>query len=92
MALTANPKIKCKDALLTVRKAGGTPVEYIKVKMETVLVSGISSGGSLAEDRLTENLILNFAKVSMDYTPQDAKGAAGTAIPFAWDIAANSKE
>lgn len=81
-----------KDALLTVRKAGGTPVEYIKVKMETVLVSGITSGGSLAEDRLTENLILNFAKVSMDYTPQDAKGAAGTAIPFAWDIAANSKE
>ena len=81
-----------KDALLTVRKAGGTPVEYIKVKMETVLVSGVSSGGSSAEDRLTENLILNFAKVSMDYTPQDAKGAAGTAIPFAWDIAANSKE
>jgi type VI secretion system secreted protein Hcp len=79
-------------AQLTVRKAGGTAIEYIKVKMETVLISGITSGGSLGEDRLTENVILNFAKVSVDYTPQDDKGAAGTAIPFAWDIAANSKE
>ena len=80
------------SALLTVRKAGGNPVEYIKLKLEQVLIAGIGTGGSQNDDRLIENLILNFAKVSMDYTPQDAKGAAGTAIPFAWDIAANSKE
>jgi hypothetical protein len=30
--------------------------------------------------------------VNVDYTPQDDKGGAGTAIPFAWDIAANAKE
>src|SRR5208283_1015037 len=62
------------NGLLTVRKAGGNPVEYIKLKLETVLIAGIATGGSLTEDRLTENLILNFAKVSVDYTPQDAKG------------------
>jgi type VI secretion system secreted protein Hcp len=44
------------------------------------------------EDRLTENFTLNFAKVSVDYTPQKADGSADTAIPFGWDIAANSKE
>src|SRR5215469_7440863 len=80
------------DALLTVRKAGGNPVEYIKVKLETVMITGLSTGGSHGDDRLTENLILNFAKVSVDYTPQDEKGAALTAIPFTWGIAANSKE
>ena len=80
------------DALLTVRKAGGNPVEYIKVKLETVLIAGLTTGGSGGEDRLTENVILNFAKVSVDYTPQDDKGAPGTAIPFGWDIAANAKE
>ena len=80
------------DALLTVRKAGGNPVEYIKVKMETVLIAAVTTGGSGAEDRLTENVILNFAKVSVDYTPQKADGSADTAIPFAWDIAANAKE
>jgi type VI secretion system secreted protein Hcp len=81
-----------KDATLVVRKAGGTPVEYIKIKLEEVLISAIATGGSGGEDRLTENVILNFGKVSMDYTPQDDKGAALTAIPMAWDITANSKE
>jgi len=35
---------------------------------------------------------LNFAKVHLDYTPQDDKGAAGTAIPMEWDIAANAQD
>ena len=80
------------DALLTVRKAGGNPVEYIKVKLETVLIAGVTTGGSGNEDRLTENVILNFAKVSVDYTPQKADGSADTAIPFSWDVATNSNE
>jgi type VI secretion system secreted protein Hcp len=80
------------DATLVVRKAGGTPVEYIKIKMEEVLISSVSTGGSGGEDRLTENVVLNFGKFSLDYVPQDDKGAAGTAIPAGWDIAANAKE
>ena len=79
------------EALLVVRKAGENPVEYIKVKLTEVLVTSISTGGSGGEDRLTENVTLNFAKVNVDYTPQDDKGKAGTAIPFGWDIAGNAK-
>lgn len=79
------------EALLIVRKAGEHPVEYIKIKMEEVLITSLSTGGSGGEDRLTENVTLNFAKVHVDYTPQDDKGKAGTAIPFGWDIAANVK-
>jgi type VI secretion system secreted protein Hcp len=80
------------EALLTVRKAGGSsPVEYIKLKLQEVLITSVSTGGSGGEDRLTENLTLNFAKFNLDYTPQDAKGAAGTAIPAGWDVAANKK-
>jgi type VI secretion system secreted protein Hcp len=81
-----------KDATLVVRKAGEKPVEYIKIKMEEVLITSISTGGSGGEDRLTENVTLNFSKVSLDYVPQDDKGAPGTAIPMAWDIAANAKD
>ena len=80
------------EALLTVRKAGEHPVEYIKIKLTEVLITSISTGGSGGEDRLTENVTLNFAKVHFDYTPQDDKGAAATAIPMQWDIAANVKE
>jgi type VI secretion system secreted protein Hcp len=81
-----------KDATLVVRKAGEKPVEYLKIKIEEVLITSISTGGSGGEDRLTENVTLNFAKVSLDYVPQDAKGAAGTAIPMTWSIAENVNE
>lgn len=79
------------DATLVVRKAGGTPVEYITLKLTEVLITSISTGGSGGEDRLTENVTLNFAKFNLDYVPQDAKGAAGTAIPAGWDVAQNVK-
>jgi type VI secretion system secreted protein Hcp len=79
-------------ALLTIRKAGGTsPVEYVKIKMEEVMITSVSTGGTDSKDRLTETVSLNFAKVSLDYTPQDAKGAPGTVIPFGWNIAQNVK-
>ena len=78
------------EVLLTVRKAGEKPVEYIKLKLTEVLVTAVSTGGSGGEDRLTENVTLNFAEFKMDYTPQDSKGAAGTAIPVSWDIAGNA--
>jgi type VI secretion system secreted protein Hcp len=79
------------QALLTVRKAGDKPVEYLKIKMEEVLITSLSTGGSGGEDRLTENVSLNFAKVSVDYTPQKDDGSADTTIPYSWDIAANIK-
>lgn len=79
------------EATLIVRKAGEHPVEYIKIKLTEVLITSLSTGGSGGEDRLTENVTLNFAKVNVDYTPQDDKGKGGTAIPFGWDIAANVK-
>ena len=79
-----------KDATLIVRKAGDKPVEYLKLKMDGVFIASVSTGGSGGEDRLTENVTLNFSKVSLDYVPQDDKGAPGTAIPMSWDISANS--
>lgn len=81
------------DATITVRKAGKTPVEYIKIKMEEVIITSVSTGGSGGEDRLTENLSLNFAKFSVWYTPQKPDGTADTEIgPNTFDIAANAGE
>jgi type VI secretion system secreted protein Hcp len=57
--------------------------------MQEVLIAGVATNGVESNDRLTETVQVNFAKVSLDYTPQDAKG---TAIPFGWDIAANAQE
>jgi type VI secretion system secreted protein Hcp len=80
------------EALLTVRKAGENPVEYLKIKMTEVIISSISTGGSGGEDRLTENVTLNFAKVAVDYTAQDDMGKAKSpAMSMTWDITANTK-
>jgi type VI secretion system secreted protein Hcp len=80
------------EANLVVRKAGTKPVEYIKIKMSEVLITSVSTGGSGGEDRLTENVTLNFGAVHFDYTPQKPDGGPGTAIPMEWDIALNAKE
>lgn len=91
LMLAASSGKHYKEALLIVRKAGDKPLEYVKIKMEDVLITSVSTGGSGGEDRLTENVSLNFAKVSVDYTPQKPDGSGDTAIPYSWDIAANIK-
>lgn len=78
------------EAKLTVRKAGSVPLEYIVITMADVIVTSISTGGSGGEDRLTENVALNFAKVKFEYTAQKQDGSAdGAAIPMGWDIPGN---
>lgn len=80
------------QALLTVRKAGGEPLEYIKITMKEVIISSLSTGGSGGEDRLTENLTLNFAEFKFEYQEQDEKGKPkGGAKEAAWNIAENVK-
>ncbi len=79
------------EAILTVRKAGKDPLEYIKITMKEVLVTAVSVGGSGGEDRLTENVTLNFAEFKFEYQPQSAKGGKeGGAKIAAWDIASNA--
>ncbi|ACB36341.1 protein of unknown function DUF796 [Leptothrix cholodnii SP-6] len=78
-----------KQATLTVRKAGDTPLEYIKITLDEVMVSSLSTGGSGGEDRLTENVTLNFAKFKVEYTIQADTGGKGTTSTAAWDIPAN---
>lgn len=78
--------------LLTVRKAGKTPLEYIKITMTEVIITSVSTGGSGGEDRLTENISLNFSKVTVDYTPQKSDGSADTDKTMTWNIAENTNE
>src|SRR5687768_10251106 len=53
-------------ANLVVRKAGEKPLEYIKIELSDLMVTSVSTGGSGGEDRLTENVTLNFAQVKME--------------------------
>jgi type VI secretion system secreted protein Hcp len=90
MLATCNGKHFPK-AVLTVRKAGEKPLEYLVVTMEDCMITAVSTGGSGGEDRLTENVTINFAKVKVNYVEQTTTGGAGAKPQMGWDIAANVK-
>jgi type VI secretion system secreted protein Hcp len=78
------------NAILVVRKAGGdTTVEYVKITMEPVIITSVSSGGSQGEERLTESVQLNFGKVKYEYTLQNPDGSAGASVPVTHNIQTN---
>jgi type VI secretion system secreted protein Hcp len=78
--------------ILTVRKAGGdAPLEYITITMEEVIVTNVHTGGSMGEERLTENVTLNFRKFKYQYAEQEKEGGGGKKPEFGWDIAANEE-
>ncbi len=79
------------EATLTVRKAGENPLENYIVKMKDVMVTSLSTGGSGGEERLTENVTLNFAKVEVAYTSQDKAGSKDKTKEYKWNIEANEQ-
>lgn len=80
-----------KQAVLTVRKAGGTALEYVKITMEDLIVSSVEIDSRPEQERLTENVKFNFSRVKYDYTPQKADGSGDAVVSFGWDIAKNVK-
>ena len=87
---------KCCDgthfdkATLVCRKAGQTPLEYLKIEMFEVMITSMQTGGATGDDRVTETTTLNFSKVNVIYTPQNADGTGAASIPIGWDIKANT--
>jgi type VI secretion system secreted protein Hcp len=75
-ALRSNEVIK--KAVLTVRKVGKTPLEYLKITVEDGrLVSlEIEAGNMSNSPALFEQLSFSFNKISVEYTPQGPDGHA----------------
>lgn len=76
---------------IIVRKAGGSPLEYIIMTFSEVYVTSVSTGGSGGESKLTENIVFSFAKFQFKYTEQDEKGAKGKDFPMGWDVKQNAE-
>ncbi|NCO21461.1 MAG: type VI secretion system tube protein Hcp [Rhodobacterales bacterium] len=79
------------EGKLTCRKAGGKQLEYIIFKFKDILVTSISMGGSGGEDRLTENVTLNFGSFNYKYVEQKADGVEGAKPEMKYDIAAQKE-
>jgi type VI secretion system secreted protein Hcp len=79
-----------KDGLITVRKAGEKPLEYLKIKLTDILVSGYQTAGH-GSDQLTENVTLNLAKFEVEYQHQKKDGSGEAGGQMGWDIKKNEK-
>lgn len=76
-------------AKLLLRKAGEGQQKYLEITLSNVLITSVSTGGSGGDDRLTENISLNFAEVKFEYFLQNEKGVTASGGVFNWNIAGN---
>jgi type VI secretion system secreted protein Hcp len=86
MLLTGTP---FQQAQLTIRKAGVTPLEYIKIIMKGGIISNVSMSGSPTADTQSVTVSLNFGYVEVHYTPQAADGSGGADVTTQYNIAKN---
>jgi type VI secretion system secreted protein Hcp len=73
-ALRSNEVIK--KAVLTLRKVGKKPLEYLKITIEDgrLLSLEIEAGDTANSPALFERLSFSFNKISVEYTPQGPDG------------------
>ena len=77
-----------KEATITVRKAGKDEQEYLVIEMTDVLVTSVSTSGSDG-DTIVESVALAFAKVHLEYTPQNPDGSLDAGVHFRYDLKSN---
>ena len=77
-----------RDATITHRKAGEGHQEYLIVKLNDVVVAGISHTGA-TDEPYSEIVSLTFAKVDLEYRPQKVDGSLGDGLHFKFDLKAN---
>jgi type VI secretion system secreted protein Hcp len=81
-----------KEVTVELCRAGGDKVKYMEYKMEEVIVSSVSPGGSShgSETLPQEQVSFNFGKFKLIYTQQKrADGSGGGNVPGGWDLTAN---
>ena len=80
-----------KEATITVRKAGKGQQEYLIIKMNDVLITGVVPSGSGDGGGTAENVAMQFAKVDLEYKPQKPDGSLDAGIHFKYDIKGNKE-
>ena len=72
-----------RSALLTLRKVGGSAIEFVKIRLTDVLVSSYALGGdAAAADGPTDQVSLNFVKIDFLYTVPQTGETVETTFDF----------
>jgi type VI secretion system secreted protein Hcp len=79
-----------QDATITQRKAGKGQQEYLIIKMNDVIVTGVTDTSATGQQG-SETVTLTFAKVDLEYKPQKPDGSLDAGVRFKYDIKANKE-
>ena len=83
-----------KTGTITFRKADPSKenlgFEFLFYKFENILITSVQEAGDTS-DRPLDSVSFAFGKINVEYKPQTPAGGVGTAVNFAWNLAANAK-
>jgi type VI secretion system secreted protein Hcp len=80
---------RISDAVLTVRRAGTPPQEFLVIRLKDVVVTSVSLDETKEPSRPSENIKLNFGQIEFDYTLYKPDGSKDKEESFKWDVAAS---
>jgi len=80
-----------KEATITVRKAGKGQQEFLVIKMNDIIITGVAPSGAGDGAATAEHVALQFAKVDLEYKPQKADGSLDAGVHFKYDIKGNKE-
>ncbi|MBZ5795285.1 Hcp family type VI secretion system effector [Burkholderia sp. LMG 32019] len=73
--------------VLTARKSGGTPLDFLKITMEDVVITEVQP--IVAESSYCEHVSLSFSRVKQEYTLQGSLGGSAGTVTASFDIKEN---
>lgn len=79
------------SATLHCRRAGGGQEVYLKITMNDLIITSVSTGGSGGDVVPVDQFSMNFAKIAYEYKPQKADGSHDAPIKTGYDIRKNQK-
>jgi type VI secretion system secreted protein Hcp len=77
-------------AVITLRKAGEQPMEYLTMELSDVYVTSIDwQARTEAHDLPHEKVKLNFSTITTTYKPQKPDGSADAQVKAGWNVKKN---
>jgi type VI secretion system secreted protein Hcp len=79
-----------KEATITHRKAGKDQQDYLIVKLNDIIITGVTDGDASGQGG-SETISLAFAKIDLEYKAQKPDGSLDAGIHFKFDLKANKE-
>lgn len=79
------------EAVLTVRKAGGSPLDFLQITLQELIITQVHPLGYYRMRSPREKIAVSFSRVKVDYIPQNEQGKRTGIISMGYDIKANTE-